>query len=153
MHMFNCTLLFISLSLFTRCIWEKRKVMCLIDTPSLSKQRVRNQIHWTIISTGYDSIYKSLVLYISRTRMRIEWEKIGFDYWKKKNIYYNIDTATQSRYGNTVVDNTEKHKTRKKWPSPMRNKLRLLFRTNILICSTKTPQLCYKLESKLPEVN
>lgn len=29
----------------------------------------------------------------------------------------------------------------------MRNKLWCLFRTNILICSTKTPQLCYKLES------
>ena len=28
-----------------------------------------------------------------------------------------------------------------------RNKLRRLFRTNILICSTKTPQLCYKLKS------
>lgn len=29
----------------------------------------------------------------------------------------------------------------------MRNELWCLFRTNILICSTKTPQLCYKLES------
>lgn len=50
-------------------------------------------------------------------------------------------------YSNIAIDNNRYRKTRQNWKIPIRNKLWCLFRTNILICTTKTPQLCYKLES------
>lgn len=66
---------------------------------------------------------------------------------QKKNIhnyYNNTHNAVTQQYSNTVIDNN-KHKTRRNWQIPMSEWFWSI--QNILICSTETPQLCYKLES------